>query len=57
MAQGRLLTLDRVNNWADGYDEGVCILCGSGVESHGHLFFTCNYSYELLALLCNWLHL
>ena len=27
--------------------EGKCVLCGEHVESIGHLFFSCNYSWKL----------
>ncbi|KAJ6672994.1 hypothetical protein OIU85_014246 [Salix viminalis] len=39
--QGRLRTMDRTYRDTEG---ATCILCGSEMESHDHLFFKCNYS-------------
>ncbi|CAA7043002.1 unnamed protein product [Microthlaspi erraticum] len=39
-------TLDRISSW--GYEtEGVCLLCGSALESRDHLFFECSYSASI----------
>lgn len=44
--QERLNTTDRLVSWGLNVDNG-CKLCGSGNESHSHLFFECSYSTEI----------
>ncbi|XP_074297220.1 uncharacterized protein LOC141627923 [Silene latifolia] len=38
-----------------GYtDDDGCVLCGNGVETHDHLFFSCEYSSMVLAVVERW---
>lgn len=57
VSKGRLLTMDRINNWTTGYGEGMCMLCHVTDETHLHLFFQCSYSTQLLRLVSAWLGL
>lgn len=55
--KGRLMTLDQLNKWTPGYDQGVCCLCNEMQESHSHLFFHGVYSKAMLAEVCCWMQL
>lgn len=45
----RLPTRDRLRRWGMNVPAG-CVLCSSGLETHHHLFFECEYSSSI------WLH-
>ncbi|KAG7579708.1 Reverse transcriptase domain [Arabidopsis thaliana x Arabidopsis arenosa] len=48
--QNRLATGDRLLRWnADA--NGHCVLCGDGVETRNHLFFSCSYSSQVWTAL------
>lgn len=44
VAHGRLLTMDRLQQWFDGVVDESCVLFGGAIESHNHLFFECLFS-------------
>ena len=44
--QNRLTTQDKIKSWGS-YDLMVCPLCYKDMDSHQHLFFTCNYSQKI----------
>lgn len=46
LVQNRLPTRDRLLSWGLQVDE-KCLLCNRGAESRDHLFFSCNYSFDL----------
>ena len=52
----RIPTRDRLINWGIQVDDR-CLLCNSNQESRDHLFFTCNYSYELWQIIAKRLQL
>lgn len=54
--QDRLPTRDRLLKWGLQV-EGRCLLCNSNPESRDHLFFSCNYSYDLWAMVARRLQL
>lgn len=42
----RLPTKDRLRRWGLNVAE-VCVLCNTGIETHHHLFFECDYSQHI----------
>ncbi|XP_056690291.1 uncharacterized protein [Spinacia oleracea] len=46
VVQGRLPTKDRLQHWGISTD-GMCILCGTELETLQHLFFQCSYSGQV----------
>ncbi|KAK4726976.1 hypothetical protein R3W88_031893 [Solanum pinnatisectum] len=50
----RLYTKDRLSNWGIIRDD-VCALCKAEVETHQHLFFSCNFSKQIWHKMLNWL--
>ncbi|KAJ9535204.1 hypothetical protein OSB04_un001715 [Centaurea solstitialis] len=43
----RLPTQDRLASWKHDPPDLLCPLCGTGPDSHNHLFFTCSFSKEV----------
>ncbi|KAG7560036.1 Reverse transcriptase zinc-binding domain, partial [Arabidopsis thaliana x Arabidopsis arenosa] len=46
----RLATGDRLIKW-NASSNGSCVLCGQGVETRDHLFFSCHYSSQVWSAL------
>lgn len=54
--QQRLQTTERSAKIGHGVCSfGDCLLCGSHIESHTHLFFECHYSMACLQNIAHWL--
>ncbi|KAJ9561537.1 hypothetical protein OSB04_006697 [Centaurea solstitialis] len=43
----RLPTQDRIHTWKQDPPDMVCSLCGTGPDSHNHLFFECSFSKQV----------
>jgi len=50
----RLLTMDRIKKWEPISDTN-CYLCQQEEESHGHLFFKCQFSRMCLMVFSDWI--
>lgn len=48
--QDRLPTRDRLRGWGLQVDDR-CLLCNTSPESRDHLFFSCNYSFDLWVMV------
>lgn len=56
LIQDRLPTRDRLTRWGIRTDDR-CLLCNTTPESRDHLFFSCNYSFELWRMVASRLRL
>lgn len=56
LIQDRIATRDRLLRWGVQTDNR-CLLCNTAEESRDHLYFSCNYSYELWKLVAERLRL
>lgn len=54
--QNRLPTRDRMLSWGLQVD-GQCLLCNGSAESRDHIYFSCNYSFNLWELVMRRLEL
>lgn len=51
----KLLTLDRLSSWGIPNVDMSCILCEFGNESINHLFFSCDFSRQIVVEIAHWL--
>lgn len=54
VVQNRLLTRDRLEGWRMIIPDSSCPLCETRAETNAHLFFACEYSIQVIRLICNW---